>query len=108
MFLLPTREDVWGTAVIEAMAAGVPVVMTAAAGAATEVRRNGAGLVVENGSPARLTDALASLLEAPDRRREMGERGREVAYRYGEAEHARVMHQMYASVIEEGGRGRRL
>jgi glycosyltransferase involved in cell wall biosynthesis len=108
VFLLPTREDVWGTAVIEAMAAGVPVVMTAAAGAATEVRRNGAGLVVENGSPARLTDALASLLEAPDQRREMGERGREVAYRYGEAEHARVMHQMYASVIEEGARGGRL
>ena len=107
VFLLPTREDVWGTTVIEAMAAGVPVVVTAVAGAAAEIRRNGGGLVVESGSPAGLTGALASLLEAPDRRREMAERGREAAYRYGEAEHARVMHQIYTGVIEERARGRR-
>lgn len=106
VFLLPTREDVWGTTVIEAMAAGVPVVVTAVAGAAAEIRRNGGGLVVENGSPAGLTGALASLLEAPDRRREMAKRGREAAYRYGEAEHARVMYQIYTSVIEERAQGR--
>jgi UDP-glucose:(heptosyl)LPS alpha-1,3-glucosyltransferase len=107
VFLLPTREDVWGTTVIEAMAAGVPVVVTAAAGAAAEIRRTGAGLVVENGSPAGLTDTLVSLLEAPGRRREMAERGREAAYRHGEAEHARVIYQIYAGVIEEGAQGRR-
>ena len=107
VLLLPTREDVWGTTVLEAMAAGVPVITTAVAGASGEVRRARAGLVVENGSPTGLTDAIASLLEAPDSRREMGERGRGAAYRYGEAEHARVMHQIYADVVEERTRGGR-
>jgi glycosyltransferase involved in cell wall biosynthesis len=101
VFLLPTREDVWGTTLIEAMAAGVPVITTAVAGASIEVRRSGAGLVVENGSPNGLTDALASLLEAPDRRRKMAERGRGVASRYGEAAHARAMLEVYSAVVEE-------
>jgi len=101
VFLLPTREDVWGTTVIEAMAAGVPVVTTAVAGAAAEVRRSGAGLVVENGSPTGLTDALASLLEAPDRCREMAKRGREAASRYGVAGYARAMIEIYSGLIDE-------
>jgi glycosyltransferase involved in cell wall biosynthesis len=105
VFLLPTREDVWGMTIIEAMSAGVPVVTTAVAGAAAEVRKSEAGIVVENGSGIGITDALASLLEAPRRRREMGERGRGAAYQYGEAEHARRMHEVYAEVIEERERG---
>ena len=105
VFLLPTRQDVWGTTVIEAMAAGVPVITTAVAGAAAEVSRTGAGLVVENGSPTALADALMSFLEAPGRRKAMGEKGREAADRYGEAEHARVMHQIYGEVVEERARG---
>lgn len=101
VFLLPTHQDVWGTAIIEAMAAGVPVITTAVAGAAAEVRRTGAGLVVENGSSTGLKDAVASLLEAPSLRRQMGERGRGVASRYGEAEHVRSMIEIYSGIIDE-------
>lgn len=107
VFLLPTRQDVWGTAVIEAMAAGVPVVTTDVAGAAGEVTRTGAGVVVGGSSRTTLADAISSLLEDPAGRRRMGDRGREVAARFGEVEHAREMRQIYAGVIEERARGSR-
>jgi UDP-glucose:(heptosyl)LPS alpha-1,3-glucosyltransferase len=101
VFLLPTRQDVWGTAVIEAMAAGVPVVTTAVAGAAAEVRRTGAGLVVEDGSLCGLKDALASLFDAPARRSEMAARGRGAAARFGETAHTLAMIKIYRRVVEQ-------
>jgi UDP-glucose:(heptosyl)LPS alpha-1,3-glucosyltransferase len=81
-FLLPTREDVWGTAVIEAMAAGVAVVTTAVAGAAASVRSANAGIVVDDSSVAGLSAAVAAVLASPQRAREMGARGREAAARF--------------------------
>ena len=51
LFLLPTRNDVWGIAILEALAAGVPVVTTEAAGAADVVRSSAAGVVLANGDP---------------------------------------------------------
>jgi UDP-glucose:(heptosyl)LPS alpha-1,3-glucosyltransferase len=82
VFFLPTREDVWGTAVIEAMAAGVPVVTTAVAGAAASVRSANAGVVVDDSSVAGLSAAVAAVLASPQRAREMGARGREAAARF--------------------------
>jgi len=78
----------------------VPVITTAVAGASVEVRRSGGGLVIEDGSPTGFTEALASLLEAPDKRREMAEQGRRVASRYDEAAHARGMIEVYSGVVE--------
>jgi glycosyltransferase involved in cell wall biosynthesis len=101
VFILPTREEVWGTTVIEAMAAGVPVITTSVAGVAVEVERSGAGLVVENGSTAGLKDALVSLLETPVRREEMGKRGLGAARRYGQAAHARAMINIYTRAVDQ-------
>jgi UDP-glucose:(heptosyl)LPS alpha-1,3-glucosyltransferase len=83
VFLLPTREDVWGMTVIEAMAAGVPVVVTAVAGAAAQVREAEAGVVVPDASKRTLTDVLSRLVSAPAERRRLGERGRDAAARFG-------------------------
>ncbi len=104
IFVLPTRQDVWGTAVIEAMAAGVPVVTTDVAGSAGEIRRTGAGVVIAASSRTALADAITSLLEDHAGRMRMGERGREVAARFSVTEHARVMHRIYAGVVEERAR----
>ena len=79
LFLAPTREDVWGIGIIEAMAAGVPVVTTSVAGAASAVSAAGAGLVVEPGSTNALAEAIAAVVRDPARRREMAERGRATA-----------------------------
>jgi glycosyltransferase involved in cell wall biosynthesis len=75
VFFLPTREDVWGIALIEAMAAGVPVVTSAAAGASSIVREAGAGIVVDDYETRSFVEALRALVTDPERRHSLGARG---------------------------------
>jgi UDP-glucose:(heptosyl)LPS alpha-1,3-glucosyltransferase len=79
LLLLPTREDVWGIVLVEAMAAGVPAITTAVAGASAPLRSADAGIVLDDPSVSNLTSALANLLANPQRREEMGTRGRAAA-----------------------------
>lgn len=99
VFVLPTRRDVWGMTIVEAMAAGVPVVTTRAAGAAAEVAAADAGVVVPGPDPAALRAALAGLLADPDARTAAGERGRRAAARFGVEDHARAVLATYERAI---------
>jgi glycosyltransferase involved in cell wall biosynthesis len=101
VFVLPTRQERWGIPLIEAMAAGRPIVTTAAAGAASEVERNGAGVILPEASPETLADAISALLNDPARRREMGERGREAASRFGADVQADAVLAIYERVVAE-------
>lgn len=58
LFVLPTLEDGWAFALIEAMASGVPVVTTSSAGAAQWVRHGQTGWVVEPRSASALATAI--------------------------------------------------
>jgi glycosyltransferase involved in cell wall biosynthesis len=81
VFLLPTREDVWGISVVEAMAAGTPVIVGEDAGVARVVSAANAGLVVAC-SPRAVRDALRGVLDDRASARAMGERGRAAAARF--------------------------
>ena len=70
VFVLPTREDAFPTAVLEAMAAGLPVVASRVGGIPEMVEGSVTGVLVPTGSPARLAEAVAGLLS--DRRRAHG------------------------------------
>ena len=49
LFVMPTREDVWGLVVNEAMAYGLPVISSDMCGAASEMVKNGYnGYIFEN------------------------------------------------------------
>lgn len=78
--VLPSYSENFGNVVLEAMAAGRPVVVTPEVGLAEIVRREGAGLVVE-GDPEPLAAALNQLLRAPRSADEMGQRGARAARR---------------------------
>jgi UDP-glucose:(heptosyl)LPS alpha-1,3-glucosyltransferase len=99
VFVLPTRQDPWGITLIEAMAAGVPIVATAAAGSSAAVRAAGAGLVLDDNSAPALAAAVASLVDDPARRRELGLRGPAAAEPFGAAHHVKLVLQAYERAL---------
>lgn len=73
---LPSHAEGLSNAVIEKMAAGLPVVATSVGGNVELVEENATGHLVPAHRPALLADRLAALLADPDRARTFGSRGR--------------------------------
>lgn len=71
IYVLPSVAEPYPMSVLEAMSAGLPVVITDSCGLAPTVRRTGAGVVVGPGQD-ELDAALAGLLDDAAARREMG------------------------------------
>jgi UDP-glucose:(heptosyl)LPS alpha-1,3-glucosyltransferase len=99
VLLLPTRQDNWGAPLVEAMAAGLAVVSTEAAGAAGAVKQAGAGVILPDSSAPELRAAVAGMLADPGRRRAMGERGRRAAERFGIEAHSRAVLDVYERTL---------
>lgn len=75
---VPSLYEGFGLPAGEAMACGVPVVATTGGALPEVVGRDGkAGVLVEPRSGEALAGAIGELLDAPERRREMGEAGRQ-------------------------------
>jgi glycosyltransferase involved in cell wall biosynthesis len=82
IILVPLKTHIPGAVpskLYEAMATGRPVVLVASGEAAQIVRKYQAGIVVEPGDGAGLVQALRTLSEQPNLRKEMGENGRRAA-----------------------------
>ncbi len=75
-FVLPSLEDAYPLAVLEAMAAKLPVITTDHVGNANLVQQFSAGIVVPVGNSEAIASAVMKLQQDPVERTAMGERGR--------------------------------
>jgi glycosyltransferase involved in cell wall biosynthesis len=90
LFVLPTLADCFSMVLIEALAAGIPVIATRVGGIPEIVLEGKTGYLVDAGDSAALGDAIEALISDPSRRGSMGERGRADALcRYDARENAR-------------------
>jgi len=76
IYALPSRWEGLPMAILEAMAASLPIVGSAVGGVPTAVREGINGLLVPPEDPVALAGALEKLLSDPQLRRRMGEAGR--------------------------------
>jgi phenylacetate-CoA ligase len=82
LFVNSSVVDNQPLSVIEAFAAGLPLVSTAAGGIPEMVDHGQTGLIVPPGDPAAMARAVASLLERPEQARAMARRARRRAERH--------------------------
>jgi glycosyltransferase involved in cell wall biosynthesis len=76
VFAMPTLDEGFGMAALEAMAAGLPVVATTVGGLPEIIDDGRTGYLVPPSDVAALSERLRLLILEPERRRAMGEAGR--------------------------------
>jgi glycosyltransferase involved in cell wall biosynthesis len=80
LFVLPSFAENFGVAVAEAMAAGLPVIITPDVQISPEIAAEQAGLVVK-GSVDEVTEAITDLLSSPNKRHRLGKHGQQLVSR---------------------------
>lgn len=78
VFVLPSEEENFGIAAVEALDAGLPVVITREVDVAPHVEEYEAGVVVDERSPEAVCEGMLSVLEGPGCIEAMGRRGQKL------------------------------
>lgn len=99
VFALSSLHEGLSIALIEAMAAGLPVVCTRVGGVPEVVTDGIEGILVPPSAPAALAEALALLLADPARRVRMGAAGAERAAAFDISRAVRRIEQVYDEVL---------
>ena len=98
VWALPSHTENFGLAVVEALAAGCPVITTRAVNVAPDMEAAGAAEITEP-EPEAFGEQLAGLLADKERARAIGERGREFARRYDWSAVAPQLVEMYETAV---------
>jgi glycosyltransferase involved in cell wall biosynthesis len=102
-----TQPEPFGRVIVEAMAAGRPVVATAAGGVPEIVEAGSTGLLAAPGDVHGVATAIGELLSNPDRAKAMAERGRDsVRNRFNADRFAEQLHRIYESTLADRRGGR--
>jgi glycosyltransferase involved in cell wall biosynthesis len=97
LFALPSHQENFGISVVEAMAAGVPVVVSPGVNLAPDIASANAGWVADR-DPAVLANALRAAMEDDTERRRRGAAAREFAERFRWPLVAGQLKSMYESL----------
>jgi UDP-glucose:(heptosyl)LPS alpha-1,3-glucosyltransferase len=99
VFVMPSRMDTFGLVVLEAMAAGLPVLISATVGAADLVTHGASGFVLPQNPTAQDMTAFLIQMMDPELRRSMGEAARQIAGNHDWDKVADKMAQIYRTLI---------
>jgi glycosyltransferase involved in cell wall biosynthesis len=103
LFCLASKAEPLGVAIMEAMALGVPVVVTGAGGVPELVDDGTDGVLVPAGEPMAMADAVVALAHDPERARRLGDAGRrKVVESFGSGRSAEVLVRMVAASPRPG------
>jgi glycosyltransferase involved in cell wall biosynthesis len=103
LFVFPTFTDAWGLVVNEAMAAGLPLVASSAAGAVVDLVEHGRnGLVVVPGAADALRHAISKLINDPAERLRMGRESSSMIDTHTPEAWARGMREAVLGVLGAG------
>jgi glycosyltransferase involved in cell wall biosynthesis len=102
LFTVPARaNEAFGLYVIEAMAAGVPVVQPRFAAFPELIEKTGGGVVFDGHDVISLTNALQEMLAHPEQARNLGETGHAAVFRdFSAKKMAAEMRIVFASIIK--------
>ncbi|MBE9224268.1 glycosyltransferase [Phormidium sp. LEGE 05292] len=101
IFVLPSFSENFGIAVAEALAEGLPVIITPDIQIAPEISRANAGLIVP-GEEETIASAIVQLLATPEQRYQLGENGKKlVKERYSWNAIACQLTEAYRTIIEK-------
>jgi glycosyltransferase involved in cell wall biosynthesis len=102
LFVLPSAWEGVSLALLEAMAAGLPVIATESGGTPEVVEAGVTGLLVPPGNPTKLAEAIQILLSDGDLRKKMGSAGQErVRSKFTAEETIRQMDRLYQRMLGE-------
>jgi glycosyltransferase involved in cell wall biosynthesis len=102
VFVLPSLNEGMGRALVEAMAAGRPVVASRVGGVPAVVQDRHNGLLVPAGNPGALAAAIGELLRRPDWARELGSAARKaIDIRFGTRAMVRGVEAVYDAALAE-------
>ena len=104
LFVLPSLNEGMGRALVEAMAAGLPVIASRVGGIPAVISHEHTGLLVPPGDAGALADAIRRLLDRPDWAKQLGlAAGRSVDSRYGSVSMVRVIESIFAEALSARG-----
>lgn len=102
VFVSTSENEPFGRVIVEAMAAGLPVVATDSGGRREMVEHGVTGVLVRQGDAAAAADALDALRRDPARRASLGREGRRVAFeRFTVDRAAREVEAVYDEILAE-------
>lgn len=103
LFVLPSENEGMGRALVEAMAAGLPIVASRAGGVPEVLGEGEAGLLVEAANAPALAQAIETLLRDRALGARLGEAARKRAHRYSVATMLREIEALYRGLLAHDG-----
>jgi len=100
IYILPTTYEPFGIVVLEAMASGLPVIISKLAGSAEIIKNGYEGLLLDNPTNSKeIAEKMNLLISNKDLRKQMGENAYKTAQKYSWEETARKTLKVYQEIL---------